>query len=66
LFISTEDALGVMARYLASTLVCRIILNFEMSGMRAEVRGEGEQDGDGGAAVVLTDRVQIQRVQTAP
>jgi hypothetical protein len=51
MFISTEHALRVVARYLVSTLVCRIILNFEMSRMRAVVRGDGEGDGHGATVV---------------
>ncbi|KAK4042522.1 hypothetical protein C8A01DRAFT_33465 [Parachaetomium inaequale] len=67
-FISTQDALGVVARYLVSTLVCRIILNFELSGMRAVVRGDGEGEGDGqGTAVVVGARPgQMLKAQTAP
>ena len=34
LFIGTLDALGVIARYLASALVCRIILLVELAGVR--------------------------------
>ncbi|KAL2131282.1 hypothetical protein VTI74DRAFT_5313 [Chaetomium olivicolor] len=64
-FISTQDAPGVVARYLVSTLVCRIILNFEMSGMRAVVRGDEEGDGQG-SAVVGARPVQMRKVQTAP
>lgn len=37
LFISPQDALQVVARYLASTLLCRIILMFEVRGMRNTV-----------------------------
>ncbi|KAE8140110.1 hypothetical protein BDV38DRAFT_280575 [Aspergillus pseudotamarii] len=39
-FISTQDALGVVARYLASTIICRIILMFEIHGMRTAMQGE--------------------------
>jgi hypothetical protein len=70
-FISTQDALGVVARYLVSTLVCRIILNFELSGMRAVVRapdGEGEGDGQGTAVVVVGAKPgqMVLKVHTAP
>ena len=37
LFVSTEDAIGVAVRFLGSTLVCRIILSYELVGMRATV-----------------------------
>jgi hypothetical protein len=42
LFISTRDALGVLGRYLISTIVCKVLLNFEIGGMRAVVHGEVE------------------------
>jgi hypothetical protein len=67
-FISTQDALGVVVRYLVSTLVCRIILNFEMSGMRAVVRGDAA-DGDGHGEAVIGVRpraVQVLRARTVP
>ena len=35
LFIGTLDALGVIARYLASALVCRMIMLVEIAGIRA-------------------------------
>ncbi|KAL2195123.1 hypothetical protein P885DRAFT_40913 [Corynascus similis CBS 632.67] len=66
-FISTEDALGVAARYLMSTLVCRIILNFEMSGMRAMVREDGNIEGDGQERVMVGVRpFHMPRSQTVP
>jgi hypothetical protein len=34
LFISAQDAVVVVARYLASTLVCRVVLRFEIMGLR--------------------------------
>ena len=34
LFISTRDSIVVLARYMASTIVCRIVLRFEIVGMR--------------------------------
>ncbi len=34
LFIGTLDALGVIARYVASALVCRMILLVELAGIR--------------------------------
>lgn len=37
LFISSIDAVGVAGRYLASTLVCKIVLAYEMNGMRQVV-----------------------------
>lgn len=38
LFISTQDALIVVGRYLASALICRIVLMFEVSGMRGVIK----------------------------
>ena len=46
LFISTQDALSVFARYLASTLVCRAILAFEIGGMREVVEIETEHENE--------------------
>ena len=40
LFIGTLDALGVIARYLASALVCRMIMLVEIAGIRALEEGE--------------------------
>ena len=37
LFISSDYALRVTGRYLASTIVCRIVLMFELAGMRRVV-----------------------------
>ncbi|KAI0470726.1 hypothetical protein GGR56DRAFT_143073 [Xylariaceae sp. FL0804] len=39
-FIGTADALGVIARYMASALVCRAVLMFEIVGMRARLTGD--------------------------
>lgn len=68
-FISTQDALGVVVRYLVSTLVCRTILNFEMSGIRAVVRGGDAAGSEYQGEVVLGVRpraVQALRAQTVP
>ncbi|KAL9613066.1 MAG: hypothetical protein Q9167_002365 [Letrouitia subvulpina] len=40
LFIGTLDALGVIARYLASALICRTILLIELAGIRGAVEAE--------------------------
>jgi hypothetical protein len=42
LFISAQDAVKVAARYLASTLVCRVILMFEIMGMRTVIVNQAE------------------------
>ncbi|KAF2718658.1 hypothetical protein K431DRAFT_296658 [Polychaeton citri CBS 116435] len=34
IFLQTQDALGVVLQYFASALVCRLILMYELSGMR--------------------------------
>jgi hypothetical protein len=44
LFISPRDALAVVARYFVSTLVCRIILMYEICGMRETIAVESEQE----------------------
>lgn len=41
LFISTSDAVTVVSRYLSSTLLCRAVLMFELSGLR-QVVDEGD------------------------
>ena len=40
LFIGTLDALGVFTRYLASALVCRMILLVELAGIRGVEEAE--------------------------
>lgn len=45
LFVGPKDALGVVGRFMASALACRIVLMYEISGMRelfrhSTVRGE--------------------------
>lgn len=37
LFISTSDAVQIVARFVASTVVCRVILVFEITGMQQRV-----------------------------
>lgn len=37
LFIETGDAISVVAQYLASTLVCRVVLVYELAGLRTKV-----------------------------
>lgn len=38
LFISTQDALAVVARYLVSTIICRAIAAFELDGLQRSVQ----------------------------
>jgi hypothetical protein len=40
LFICAQDAVSVVSRYLASALVCRVIVMIEISGMREVVQME--------------------------
>lgn len=50
LFIGPRDALGVIGRYMASVLVCRAVLMFELAGLRARYDDDihdGDGDGDG-------------------
>lgn len=44
-FISVDDALGVLARYLASAIACRAVLMLELSGLRETM--EVEEIGEG-------------------
>lgn len=34
-FISVKDAFGVIGRYTASVIVCRVIVMYELSGLRS-------------------------------
>ena len=43
LFIGVIDVTGVIAHYIASTLIRRGIVIFEISGLRKDVPQEGEQ-----------------------
>ena len=43
LFISNRDAVGVVGRFLGSTLVCRAILTYEMRGIRRVVSAEKDR-----------------------
>lgn len=40
-FISVRDAFGVIGRYTASVTICRVILMYELSGLRSSVDGSG-------------------------
>ena len=40
LFISTQDAVMVCSRYLAATMLCRVIVMYELSGLRATIKLE--------------------------
>lgn len=37
LFVSTSDAMQIVARFVASTVICRVILVFEITGMRHRI-----------------------------
>lgn len=48
-FISVRDAFGVIGRYTASVTVCRVVMMYELSGMRSSVSGRDEsavEDGE--------------------
>ena len=49
MFIGTFDALKVVLRYIASTLCCRIIVAFELAGMRETLAGEAEDTSNAAA-----------------
>ncbi|OAL21556.1 hypothetical protein AYO22_07952 [Fonsecaea multimorphosa] len=51
IFISTSDATTVVARYLSSTLVCRAIVMFELSGLR-EVLSERRKGSHSGPELI--------------
>ena len=38
-FISVRDAFGVIGRYTASVTICRVVLMYELSGLRSSVDG---------------------------
>jgi hypothetical protein len=38
-FIGPRDALGVVGRYMASVLVCRVIVMYEIAGLRERCQG---------------------------
>lgn len=47
-FISVKDAFGVIGRYTASVCLCRVVLMYELSGLRSSVDSIAEaQSGDG-------------------
>jgi len=46
LFVSTDDALKIGARILASHLVCRTIVELELAGLRATVKTDYEDEKD--------------------
>ncbi|KAK4129783.1 hypothetical protein N657DRAFT_640456 [Parathielavia appendiculata] len=49
-FISVRDAFGVIGRFTASVTICRVVLMYELSGLRSSVDDgtqEARRDGDG-------------------
>lgn len=44
LFVSVLDSLGILGRYMASAIVCRAIVMFELSGMRQTMLVEDETE----------------------
>jgi len=52
IFISTSDATAVVARYLASTLVCRAIVMFELSGLREVLSDRAKDSPHGGPELI--------------
>ncbi|CAJ2503440.1 Uu.00g108340.m01.CDS01 [Anthostomella pinea] len=45
LFVGPQDALGVIVRYMASVLACRVVLMFEIAGMRERYVAGPSEDG---------------------
>lgn len=56
LFISTQDAVMVAAQYLGSTLVCRMILMFELAGLRETVQVKELKEKDDDSAGLLQQK----------
>ncbi|KXJ87900.1 hypothetical protein Micbo1qcDRAFT_215147 [Microdochium bolleyi] len=65
MFIGPKEALGVAGRYFASTIVCRLVLTYELSGLRqtAEVVFDSDTSGDGGVVRDEGRRLQKETYQ---
>ncbi|KAK0736677.1 hypothetical protein B0T21DRAFT_367345 [Apiosordaria backusii] len=51
LFVSTSDAIQIVARFVTSTVICRVILVFEIAGMQQSIEivtdfGNSEEDSE--------------------
>ena len=58
LFISLSDAVGIVGRYVLSTVVCRLVLEFELVGMsqdRVRVVGLGAPNGLHSSSIELDE-----------
>jgi hypothetical protein len=63
LFISLSDVIKVVLRFMASTVVCRLILKYELSSLQGifSIVKENQQDGDGNVPISM-DRPLASRV----
>lgn len=72
LFVSTSDAVKIVARFVASTVVCRVILVFEITGMQQRVEPVtghpgvylGSGSGAGPKEFGLVEVAEVDNVQT--
>lgn len=65
MFIGVLDALQVIAQYIASGLVCRLIVNWELAAMRA-VEERDEQDSRIALAPTMAKDDGLSQRQTFP
>ncbi|KAI0602517.1 hypothetical protein F4775DRAFT_534321 [Biscogniauxia sp. FL1348] len=62
LFIGPQDALVVIVRYMMSVLVCRVVLMFELAGLRERYRpSPGDDNLAGSDAMSVSDGERIAR-----
>ncbi|KAG7294411.1 hypothetical protein NEMBOFW57_004482 [Staphylotrichum longicolle] len=72
LFVSTSDAVKIVARFVASTVVCRVILVFEITGMQQRVEPVtghpgvylGSGSGTGPKELGVFEAAEVDNVQT--
>lgn len=65
MFVGPKDALGIMARYILSVIICRIILVYELAVLRVEHRN-ATNGGSEATSVQPETKVMIQEVETGP
>lgn len=63
-FISVKDAFGVIGRYTASVTLCRVVLMYELSGLRSSVDSITELSSEGGAAESFGTVKRVARIFT--
>ncbi|KAL9023905.1 MAG: hypothetical protein Q9196_006892, partial [Gyalolechia fulgens] len=65
MFISVLDALRVIARYIASGLICRLIVKWELAAMRAVEQSEG-QDESADILLAVAGNSGVHKTKTFP